>query len=52
MSGSYAFKHVDITQNRTCIQDVTYSDGKLTIDSLGSYGGSDYRYTFMVIAIK
>ena len=52
MSGSYAFKHVDITQNRTCIQDVTYSGGKLTIYSKGSYGGSDYRYTFMVIAIK
>ena len=52
MSGSYAFKHVDITQNRTCIQDVTYSDGKLTIYSKGSYGGSDYRYTFMIIAIK
>ena len=52
MSGSYAFKHVDITQNRTCIQDVTYSGGKLTIYSKGSYGGSDYRYTFMIIAIK
>ena len=52
MSGNFAVKHIHGTSNRTCIQDVTYNDGKLTINSLGSYGGSDYRYTFMVIAIK
>ena len=52
MSGNYAVKYVDAVSNRTCIQDVTYSGGKLTIYSNGSYGGSDYRYTFMIIAIK
>lgn len=52
MSGSYAFKFTDVVSNRTCIQDVTYSGGKLTIDSSGSYGGSDFRYTFMIIAIR
>ena len=52
MSGNFAVKHIHGTSNRTCIQDVTYSGGKLTIYSKGSYGGSDYRYTFMVIAIK
>ena len=54
MSGSYAFKHIDSTENRTCIQDVTYSGsgGRLRIKSKGSYGGSDYRYTFMIIAIR
>ena len=52
MSGKYAFKYADVSNNRTCIQDVTYSGGKLTINSSGSYGGSDFRYTFMIIAIR
>ena len=52
MSGNFAVKHIHGTSNRTCINDVTYSNGKLTIYSKGSYGGSDYRYTFMIIAIK
>ena len=52
MSGNFAVKHIHGTSNRTCIQDVTYSGGKLTINSSGSYGGSDYRYTFMIIAIR
>ena len=52
MSGNFAVKHIHGTSNRTCINDVTYSNGKLTINSKGSYGGSDYRYTFMIIAIK
>ena len=52
MSGNFAVKHIHGTSNRTCINDVTYSGGKLTIYSKGSYGGSDYRYTFMIIAIK
>ena len=52
MSGNFAVKHIHGTSNRTCINDVTYSGGKLTINSKGSYGGSDYRYTFMIIAIK
>ena len=52
MSGNYAVKYVDAVSNRTCIQDVTYSGGKLRIKSKGSYGGSDYRYTFMIIAIR
>ena len=52
MSGNFAVKHIHGTSNRTCIQDVTYSGGRLRIKSKGSYGGSDYRYTFMIIAIK
>ena len=52
MSGKFAIKYANASSNRTCINDVTYSDGKLTIYSRGSYGGSDYRYTFMIIAIK
>ena len=51
MNGSYAFKSANGKSNRTCIDDVTYSNGKLRIESSGSYGGSDYRYTFKIIAI-
>lgn len=38
--------------SRTMIKNVTYSNGELTITSSGTYGGTDLRYSFMILAYK
>lgn len=38
--------------SRTQIRSVTYSNGQLTVSSNGTYGGSNYRYIFMILAYK
>ncbi|UZT07945.1 hypothetical protein ONV75_08755 [Clostridium sp. LQ25] len=38
--------------SRTQIRSVAYSNGQLTVSSNGTYGGSNYRYIFMILAYK
>ena len=50
--GGYPCEFKYIADNRTSVKSVTYSNGKLTINSKGSYGGSNYGYSFMIIAMR
>lgn len=50
--GGYPCEFKYVADNRTSVKSVTYSNGKLTIYSKGSYGGSHYGYSFMVVAMR